>query len=83
MPTWGGDPDEPTHWVYRAQNPGPGQPEMIFLPTKPATQIEWSTEHRWPVCWICRILGILRAWKTRNHHMDKRHRLVDYIPEDT
>ena len=86
MPTWGDyGPDgiPPAEWLYRRVDPGPGEPEMIFLPTKPATQIEWSAAP-WPLCWVCRVLGILRARKARDHHMDKRHPgLADYLPEDT
>jgi hypothetical protein len=49
---------------------GPG-PD--YLPTRPGTQVTWTLDHRWPLCWICRALGRWPLWNARDHHMDKRH----------
>ena len=44
-----------------------------WLPTRPATQIEWQAAHRWSACRWCRMLACLHLWKIRDRHMDRHH----------
>jgi hypothetical protein len=53
-----------------------------YLPTSPATQMSWTADHMWSLCWVCRIMARARIWKLRDRHMGKRHQLpvLTYVP---